>query len=65
MQTPANEEAKRVKIGIIVPHGWTGKYDGSEPRRAWGRTVEVPRQAERLGFESVSLELEQDHRSMR
>jgi F420-dependent oxidoreductase-like protein len=42
-----------VRVGIIVPQGWTGEYDGWEPRRAWARTVEVARQAERLGFESL------------
>jgi F420-dependent oxidoreductase-like protein len=42
-----------VDIGIIVPQGWTGEYDGWEPQRAWARTVAVARQAERLGFESL------------
>ena len=40
-------------VGVIVPQGWTGEYDGWDPRRAWERTVAVARQAERLGFESV------------
>ncbi len=44
-----------MKVGIIVPQGWTGEYDGWEPQRAWARTVEVARQAERLGFESIWL----------
>lgn len=44
-----------VKLGIIVPQGWTGDYDGWEPERAWARTVEVARQAERLGAESIWL----------
>jgi F420-dependent oxidoreductase-like protein len=44
-----------VKLGVIAPQGWTGEYDGWEPRRAWARTVEVARQAERLGAESVWL----------
>jgi F420-dependent oxidoreductase-like protein len=44
-----------MKLGIIVPQGWTGEYDGWEPERAWARTVEVARQAERLGAESVWL----------
>jgi F420-dependent oxidoreductase-like protein len=44
-----------VKIGIIVPQGWTGEYNGWQPRRAWQRTVQVAQQAERLGFESVWL----------
>ncbi|MGH2407436.1 MAG: TIGR03560 family F420-dependent LLM class oxidoreductase [Candidatus Limnocylindrales bacterium] len=40
-------------IGVIVPQGWTGEYDGWEPAAAWSRTVAVARQAERLGFESL------------
>ncbi len=44
-----------MRIGVIVPQGWTGEYNGWEPQRAWARTVEVARQAERLGFESVWL----------
>ena len=44
-----------MKLGVIVPQGWTGEYDGREPERAWARTVEVARQAERLGAESVWL----------
>ena len=42
-------------IGIIVPQGWTGEYDGWEPRQAWLRTVAVAQQAEALGFESIWL----------
>jgi len=42
-----------VEIGVVLPQGWTGEYDGWEPRRAWERTVAVARQAERLGFESA------------
>ena len=40
-------------IGVVLPQGWTGEYDGWEPRRAWERTLAVARQAERLGFESA------------
>jgi F420-dependent oxidoreductase-like protein len=42
-----------MKVGVVVPQGWTGEYDGWDPRRAWDRTVAVTRQAERLGFESA------------
>jgi F420-dependent oxidoreductase-like protein len=42
-----------MEIGVVVPQGWTGEYDGWDPRRAWARTVAVARQAEMLGFESV------------
>jgi F420-dependent oxidoreductase-like protein len=40
-------------IGLILPQGWTGEYDGWEPARAWSRTVAVAQTAERLGFESL------------
>src|SRR4030065_2438798 len=40
-------------VGVIVPQGWTGEYDGWDARRAWERTVAVARQADRLGFESI------------
>ena len=42
-----------MEIGVVLPQGWTGEYDGWEPRRAWERTVAVARQAERLWFESA------------
>jgi len=44
-----------MKIGVIVPQGWTGEYDGWDAAAAWARTVAVARQAETLGFESVWL----------
>ena len=44
-----------MKIGAIVPQGWTGEYDGWDTRDAWRRTVEVAQQADRLGFESIWL----------
>lgn len=44
-----------MKLGIIVPQGWTGEYAGWKPDRAWARTVEVAQQAERLGAESLWL----------
>jgi len=44
-----------VKIGVIVPQGWTGEYDGWEPGDAWARTVAVAKEADRLGFESIWL----------
>jgi len=44
-----------MKIGIIAPQGWMGEYDGWETLVAWRRTVQVTRQAEALGFESVWL----------
>ena len=44
-----------MKVGVIVPQGWTGEYDGWDAERAWARTVAVARQAEALGFESIWL----------
>ena len=44
-----------MKLGAIVPQGWTGEYDGWDPRDAWQRTIAVAQQAERLGFESIWL----------
>ncbi len=44
-----------MNVGVIVPQGWIGEYDGWDPARAWARTVAVARQAERLGFESIWL----------
>jgi len=42
-------------VGIILPQGWTGEYDGWDAQRAWRRTVELAAEAERLGFESIWL----------
>ena len=44
-----------MKVGVIVPQGWVGEYDGWEPVVAWRRTSEVARQADQLGFESIWL----------
>jgi len=44
-----------MKLGAIVPQGWTGEYDGCDPAEAWSRSVAVARQAERLGYESIWL----------
>jgi F420-dependent oxidoreductase-like protein len=44
-----------MKLGAIVPQGWTGEYDGWDALDAWRRTTEVAQQAERLGFESIWL----------
>lgn len=42
-----------MRVGIIVPQGWTGEYAGWEPGAAWDRTVAIAREAEELGFESL------------
>ena len=44
-----------MKIGVIVPQGWTGEYDGWDALDGWRRTTEVARQADELGFESIWL----------
>jgi F420-dependent oxidoreductase-like protein len=44
-----------MKLGVIVPQGWVGDYDGWDPLDAWRRTTQVAQQAERLGFESIWL----------
>jgi F420-dependent oxidoreductase-like protein len=44
-----------MKLGVIVPQGWTGEYDGWDPLTAWSRTADVARQADALGFESIWL----------
>jgi F420-dependent oxidoreductase-like protein len=44
-----------MKIGVIVPQGWTGEYEGWNAIDAWAKTSHVARQAEALGFESIWL----------
>ena len=44
-----------MRVGIIVPQGWTGEYAGRSGADAWRRTVEVAQRADRLGFESIWL----------
>ncbi|MEW6223108.1 MAG: TIGR03560 family F420-dependent LLM class oxidoreductase [Chloroflexota bacterium] len=44
-----------MRVGIIVPQGWTGEYDGWDPARAWARTVAVAHEADGLGFDSIWL----------
>jgi F420-dependent oxidoreductase-like protein len=44
-----------MKIGVIVPQGWTGEYRGWKPVDAWARTRAVAKQSEALGFESIWL----------
>lgn len=44
-----------MKIGVIVPQGWTGEYKGWNALDAWQRTRTVAKQAEALGFESIWL----------
>jgi F420-dependent oxidoreductase-like protein len=42
-----------VQVGLLIPQGWKGEYDGWDPADAWARTVDLARHAEELGFESA------------
>jgi F420-dependent oxidoreductase-like protein len=42
-----------MKVGITLPQGCDREYLGLDGPTAWARTVEVARQAEALGFESL------------
>lgn len=42
-----------MKVGLMAPQGWKGEYDGWDPAAAWARTLELARDAEVLGFESL------------
>lgn len=42
-----------MRIGIILPQGWTGEYAGWPAAEAWPRTKAVAIEADRLGFDSV------------
>lgn len=42
-----------MKAGVIIPQGWTGEYDGWDPKRAWERSAALAGEAEELGFESI------------
>lgn len=44
-----------MRVGIIVPQGWTGEYVGVAPSEAWAHSVEVAQRAESLGFDSAWL----------
>jgi F420-dependent oxidoreductase-like protein len=44
-----------MKLGVIVPQGWTGEYAGVAPHEAWGRTVEIARRSETAGADSLWL----------
>ena len=42
-----------MQVGLMAPPSWHGDYDGWPAADAWARTVELARQAEALGFESL------------
>ena len=44
-----------MRVGLTLPQGCDREYLGVEPRRAWERTVEIAREADEAGFESVWL----------
>src|SRR6187402_225455 len=44
-----------MKLGVIVPQGWVGEYNGWNSSEAWARTRDVAWQADSLGFESIWL----------
>ena len=44
-----------MRVGVIVPQGWTGEYAGVDPREAWARSVDIAQRAERGGVDSLWL----------
>jgi F420-dependent oxidoreductase-like protein len=42
-----------MQVGLLIPQGWKGEYDGWDPADAWTRTTELSGNAEDLGFESI------------
>ncbi len=40
-------------VGVMVPQGWKGEFDGWAPADAWAASLARVRQAEALGFESL------------
>jgi F420-dependent oxidoreductase-like protein len=42
-----------MRVGVIVPQGWTGEYEGLKPPEAWARTVSAAQRTEQLGFDSA------------
>ncbi len=42
-----------MQVGLMVPQGWKGEYDGWDPAQAWARSVELAVHGEALGFESL------------
>jgi F420-dependent oxidoreductase-like protein len=44
-----------VRLGVIIPQGWTGEYAGWDAARAWARSVAVAQKADQLRFDSIWL----------
>jgi len=42
-----------MQVGLMVPQGWKGEFDGWPADRAWARSLELTAQAEMLGVESL------------
>ncbi len=42
-----------MQVGLMVPQGWKGEFDGWPADRAWARSLELAEQAEALGVESL------------
>jgi F420-dependent oxidoreductase-like protein len=42
-----------MQVGLMVPQGWKGEYDGWDAAEAWTRSVELAKHAESRGFESL------------
>ena len=42
-----------MRVGIVIPQGHFGEFEGWDVRAAWSRTLEVARLAHSLGFDSL------------
>ena len=47
-----------MRVGIIVPQGWTGEYDGWDASRAWARSVAIAHEATSVEiFEAAGVDI--------
>lgn len=42
-----------MRVGLAIPQGYLGEYEGWDPVLAWKRSAELARLAAQLGFESI------------
>lgn len=42
-----------MRVGLILPQGWFGEFEGWDPVRAYDRVVEIAHLAEQRGFDSL------------
>ncbi len=42
-----------MQVGLMVPQGWKGEYDGWDAATAWTRSVALAQHGEAIGFESL------------